>query len=90
MVSNRLWEISQAIKSGSTNLNYLEAEGDILTKMSEVNFKASRHALMHTTKRKVKVAFYDTSVKPELTPEQKVSAAAKTLVKARTRKATSK
>lgn len=87
-VVERLLSLANDVRNDKRNARHAIVEGSLLVDAAEVAFKESRH--MALQKKRPRVKFFDSHMKVELTPEQKVSAAAKTLVKARTRKATSK
>lgn len=80
-VTDRLLQLAMEIKGDKRNIRHCLAEGEMLTRASEVAFKESRH--MALQKKKPRVKFFDSHMRPEKTREQKVSEAAKTLVKAR-------
>lgn len=87
-VIERLLSLANEVRTDKRNARHALVEGTLLVDAAEVAFKESRH--MALQKKRPRVKFFDSHMKAELTPEQKVSAAAKTLVKARKSKATAK
>ena len=80
-VTDRLLFLASQVGADKRNARHALAEGSLLVDAAEVAFKESRHMAMQ--KKKPRVKFFDSHMRPEKTREQKVSEAAKTLVKAR-------
>ena len=87
-VTDRLLFLASQVGADKRNARHALAEGALLVDAAEVAFKESRHMAMQ--KKKPRVKFFDSHIRPAKTPEEKISEAAKTLVKARVKTATKK
>jgi hypothetical protein len=78
-VTERLMALANEVRIDKRNARHALVEGSLLVDASEVAFRESRH--MALQKKRPRVKFFDSHMRPEKTIEEKITDAAKLLQK---------